>query len=352
MQRNKKRYSKNFIPTPIEVEREKKKEKTRIHVINYDEKRYDDKETLNISEALAAVNKSNMTWIKISGPQDANLVENLGNFFNLHPLLLEDLSEIGQRPKIEEFGEYVLIIARRLYYDEIEKELKDFQISIIMGELFLISFQEQKDDIFDTIIDRIFKAKGKIRQMGVDYLMYKILDTIVDSYFIVLETLSAKIEIIEDSLIKMPSHENVQSIHNFKRDVLYLHKSIWPLREIINSISRIELPYIKESSHIYFRDVQNHIIQIIDTIDIYRELLNNMFEIYLSSVSNRLNQIMKILTIISTIFIPLSFLASLYGMNFRYMPELQSPIGYYVVVFIMIFIGIFMLIYFKKKHWF
>jgi magnesium transporter len=193
MHRNKKRYSKKVIPKPIGAEKEKREEKTKIHVINYDEKTFDDKETLNINEALSAVNKSNMTWIKISGIQDARIVESLGNFFNLHPLLLEDLSEIGQRPKIEEFGEYVLIVARRLYYDEIENELKDFQISIIMGDLFLISFQEQEDDIFNTIIDRIVKAKGRIRQMGVDYLIYRILDAIVDSYFVLLENLSKKL---------------------------------------------------------------------------------------------------------------------------------------------------------------
>ena len=352
MHRNKKRYSKKVIPTPIGAEKEKREEKTKIHVINYDEKTFDDKETLNINEALSAVNKSNMTWIKISGIQDASIVESLGNFFNLHPLLLEDLSEIGQRPKIEEFGEYVLIVARRLYYDEIENELKDFQISIIMGDLFLISFQEQEDDIFNTILDRIVKSKGRIRQMGVDYLIYRILDAIVDSYFVLLEKLSKKIDIVEEILLTSSSQENIRSINNLKHDVLYLHKSFWPLREIINSISRLELPYIKESTHIYFRDVQNHIIQIIDSIDLFREMLSGMYEIYMTSVSNRLNQIMKILTVISTIFIPLSFIASLYGMNFRYMPELYSPIGYYVVLVVMIFIGIFMLIYFKKKHWF
>ncbi|HEY0090351.1 MAG TPA: magnesium/cobalt transporter CorA, partial [Candidatus Lokiarchaeia archaeon] len=257
-----------------------------------------------------------------------------------------------QHPKIEEFGEYLLIVIRRLYYDKKDNELKDFQISVIVGDLFIITFQEQVDEIFDIILERIIKAKGKIRQTGSDYLVYRILDSIVDSYFVLLENLSKKIDLVEDLVIKEPSRENIQAIHTFKRDVLYLHKSIWPLREIVNSISRIELPYLKETNNIYFRDVQNHIIQIIDSIDIFREMLNGMFEIYLSSISNRLNQIMKILTIISTIFIPLSFIASLYGMNFRYMPELQSPIGYYIVVFVMIFIGLFMLIYFKKKDWF
>lgn len=352
MHRNKRRSTNKISQIPITIEREQREEKTKIQVINYDEKTLDDKETYDINEALAYVNKSNMTWIRILGMHNVDIVEKIGDFFKLHPLLLDDISEIGQRPKIEEFGEYLLIVIRRLYYDKKDNELKDFQISVIVGDLFIITFQEQVDEIFDIILERIIKAKGKIRQTGSDYLVYRILDSIVDSYFVLLENLSGRIDLVEDLVIKEPSRENIQAIHTFKRDVLYLHKSIWPLREIVNSISRIELPYLKETNNIYFRDVQNHIIQIIDSIDIFREMLNGMFEIYLSSISNRLNQIMKILTIISTIFIPLSFIASLYGMNFRYMPELQSPIGYYIVVFVMIFIGLFMLIYFKKKDWF
>jgi magnesium transporter len=329
----------------------KKEEAVKIHVINYDENSFDEHETLNIEEALKRVNKTNMTWIKISGVHDIKIVEKIGGFFNLHPLLLEDIMDIQQRPKCEEFGEYILIVAKRLYFEENENSLKDFQISFIIGDMFTISFQEQLDNIFDNILERITKAKGRVRQLGSDYLAYRLLDAIVDSYFIVLDNFTNRIETVEDLLVENPSHEITYDIHHIKRDVLFLHKSIWPLRDIINGLARAESPNIKQTTSIYFRDIQNHIIQIIDTIDTFREMLNGMFEIYLTSVSNKLNEIMKILTIISTIFIPLSFIASLYGMNFKYMPELYLPSGYYIILFVMMIIGFTMLLLFWRKRW-
>jgi magnesium transporter len=330
---------------------EKKEEPINIHIINYDEKSFDENETISIDNALSYVNKSNMTWIKISGVHDINIVERVGHFFNLHPLLLEDIMDIAQRPRIEEFEHYVLIVAKRLLFDDREKELKDFQISFIIGNNFVISFQEQADNIFESILERIRKAKGRVRQLGADYLAYRLLDSIVDSYFVILDELARKIENIEDNLLQNPSPEITREIHHLKRDVLYLHKSVWPLREIINGLERVESSYIKETTRIYFRDIHNHIVQIIDTIDTFREMLNGMFEIYLTSISNKLNEIMKILTIISTIFIPLSFIASLYGMNFKYMPELYLPTGYYITLIVMITIGITMLLLFWRKRW-
>ena len=323
----------------------------KIKVINYDENIFEEKDTKDIEDTLAFIDKSNMTWINITGLNDAKIIESMGNFFDLHPLLMEGILDVAQRPKTEEFGDYILIVVKRLLFDEYESEVNDFQISLIIGNNFVISFQEKEDDIFNPIIERISKGKGKIRQLGADYLAYCLLDVVVDNYFIIMQKITEKIEKVEDELLKNPEQQITHLIHKLKRDILFLHRSIWPLREIINKLERAESSYIKESTNIYFRDVQNHIVQIIDTIDLFRETLSGMFEIYLTSVSNRLNQIMKVLTIISTIFMPLSFIASLYGMNLKSMPEINWEWSYFFVILSMILISISMTIYFKKKKW-
>ncbi len=330
---------------------ENKEEQVKITVINYDENVFDQKDTKSIEETLTAIDKSNMTWIKITGLHDVDIVEKIGSFFNLHPLLLEDVLDIDQRPREEEFGEYILIVLKRLFFDEKEAEVREVQISIIVGEIFVISFQEQADEIFDSVVERLSKGKGRIRKLGSDYLAYVLLDTVVDNYFVVLDQLARKIEIVEDDVIANPSQALTHTIHKLKRNVLQIHKSIWPLREIVNNLERAESSYIKETTSIYFRDVQNHIIQILDTMDSFREMLSGMFESYLSSVSNKLNEIMKVLTIISTIFIPLGFIAGWYGMNFKYMPELSNPFGYYITMIITAFLGVLMVLYFHRKHW-
>lgn len=330
---------------------ELKQEFVKIKVINYDEHKFEEKDTKGIEDTLAFIDKSNMTWINITGLHDVKIIERIGEFFDLHPLLLEGVLDVEQRPKAEEFGEYILIAIKRLLFDEAEWEVNDFQISLIIGDNFVISFQEKEDDIFNPILEKISKGKGKVRNLGSDYLAYCLLDIVVDNYFIIMQKITEKIEEVEDDLLKNPDQQITHLIHKLKRDILYLHRSIWPLREIINKLERVDSPYIKESTSVYFRDVQNHIVQIIDTIDLFRETLSGMFEIYLTSVSNRLNQIMKVLTIISTIFIPLGFIASLYGMNFKYMPELNLEWSYYVVIFSMILIGISMVTLFKIKKW-
>jgi magnesium transporter len=230
-------------------------------------------------------------------------------------------------------------------------EIVTEQISLILGPNFVISFQEKKGTVFNPIRERIRNDKGRIRKMGSDYLAYSLLDLIVDNYFIIMEKLGEKIEFLEEEVVTHPTPETLQTIHHLKREMIFLRKGVWPLREVVSGLERGESSLIKESTRIYLRDVYDHTIQTIDTIETYRDMVSGMLDIYLSSISNRLNAVMKVLTIIATIFMPLTFLAGIYGMNFKYMPELTWKWGYPVLCLIMIGIGIFMLAYFKKKNW-
>ncbi len=230
-------------------------------------------------------------------------------------------------------------------------EILTEQVSLILGPNFVLSFQENVGDVFDQIRERIRSGKGKIRKMGADYLVYTLLDAIVDNYFIILEKIGEQIEFIEERLIINPASDTLNTIHKLKREMLFLRKSVWPLREVISGMERGESSLIKGTTKIYLRDVYDHNIQIIDTIETLRDMLSGMLDIYLTSISNRLNAVMKVLTIIATIFMPLTFLAGIYGMNFKYMPELEWKWGYPLILLIMSTIGISMLFYFKRKKW-
>jgi magnesium transporter len=239
-----------------------------------------------------------------------------------------------------------------LHYLDQSGEIEAEQVSLILGQNFLFSFQEgKKGDLFDPIRERIRNGKGRIRKMGADYLAYALIDAVVDHYFIILEKLGERIEVLEEALVAQPTTRTLHEIHNLKREMIFLRKAIWPLREVINSLARGESSLIQESTRVYLRDVYDHTIQVIDTIETFRDMVSGMLDIYLSSVSNRLNSVMKVLTIIATVFMPLTFLAGVYGMNFKHMPELEWRWGYPVIWAVMIAIGVFMLIYFRKKKW-
>jgi len=330
---------------------EKKTDKVRITIIDYDEANFEEKEIKTVEECFPFKNKPTVTWINIDGIHDIKIIEKIGKHFDLHPLILEDIVNTGQRPKIEDFGDYIFVVLKMLYYNEKEDEIQAEQVSLILGSNFVISFQEREGDVFNPIRERIRSGKGRIRKMGADYLAYALIDTIVDSYFIILEKLGEKIESTEEELVTNPTPETLQAIHHLKREMIFLRKSVWPLREVVNRLERGESTLIHESTGIYLRDVYDHTIQVIDAIETSRDMLSGMLDIYLSSVSNRMNQIMKVLTIIATIFMPLTFIAGIYGMNFEFMPELAWPWGYPLVLLVMVVIGISMLIYFRRKKW-
>jgi len=330
---------------------EKKADTPKITVMDYDEAHFQEKEIKTIEECFLFKDKPTVTWINIDGLHQVEILEKLGECYGLHPLVLEDILNTDQRPKMEDYGEYLYIVLRMLNYNDKSSEIESEQISLVLGPNFVFSFQEREGDTFNPIRDRIRNSKGRIRKMGADHLAYTLLDSIIDNYFIILEKLGEKIEFLEEEVVTQPGPETLQTIHHLKREMIFLRKGVWPLREVISGLERGESSLIKESTGIYLRDVYDHTIQTIDTIETYRDMVSGMLDIYLSSISNRLNAVMKVLTIIATIFMPLTFLAGIYGMNFKYMPELEWRWGYPVVWFAVVLISVSMLIYFKRKRW-
>jgi magnesium transporter len=330
---------------------EKRSEKVKLSVINYDGSNFQEKEVRSVGEALSIRKKSSVTWLNIDGVHQPEIIEQVGKIFGVHPLLLEDIANTGQRPKMEDFDDYIFVVLRMLRFDEKENQTKTEQISMVFGADFVVSFQEREGDVFDIIRERLRNNKGRIRKMGADYLAYSLIDAIVDNYFMVLEKLGEAIEEIEDKLVTEPRSETLQTIHDLKRETVFLRKSVWPLREVISRLERSESPLISKSTFVYLRDVYDHTIQVMDSVDTFRDTLSGMLDIYLSSVSNRMNEVMKVLTVIATIFIPLTFIAGIYGMNFKVMPELDQPWGYPAVLILMLTIAVVMLIYFRRKKW-
>ena len=330
---------------------QRKLESARITVIDYDQQEFQEKQIGTIEECFEYKTKSTATWINIDGLHDVEIIEKIGTHYDIHPLVLEDILHTGQRPKFEESDKYIFVVLMMLRFDDETQTVQSEQVSFVLGENFLISFQENVGDVFEQIRDRLRNAKGRIRKMGPDYLMYALLDAIVDGYFSILEKLGDKIEVLEEELVVKPTEKTLRQIHFLKREMIFLRKSVWPLRELISSLERSESKLIAESTQAYFRDVYDHTIQVIDTVESFRDMVAGMLDLYLSSLSNRMNEVMKVLTIIATIFIPLTFIAGVYGMNFEYMPELKWKLGYYAVWLIMTIITLGMIYYFKKKKW-
>lgn len=331
---------------------EKRTGVTKITIIDYDETHLQERELGKIDECIPYKDSTTIKWINIEGISNIETLEQFGNCFGLHPLVLEDILNTDQRPKIEDYGEYMYIVLKMLYSDEKTNGIITEQISMILGNNFVISFQEGiKGDVFNALRERMRNEKSRIRKMGSDYLAYALIDSIVDTYFIILEKLGEKIEFIEEELVSNPTPKTLQAFHNLKREMIFLRKSVWPLREVISAMERGESPLFKGTTRIYLRDVYDHTIQVIDAIETFRDILSGMLDIYLSSISNRINEVMKVLTIIATIFMPLTFLAGVYGMNFKYMPELEWQWGYPLILLVMVFIGVSMVFYFKRKKW-
>lgn len=330
---------------------EKMAENIRITYLDYDEKDMIEKQVSKIEECFPFKSTPTVTWINIDGLHEIETIEKLGKEFDLHPLMLEDILHTEQRPKIEDFEKYLFIVLRMLSYNSETQAVESEQLSIVLGPNYVISFQERVGDIFDPIRERIRNAKGRIRKMGPDYLCYSLVDAIVDNYFTILEKVGEKIESMEEELVSEPTENILQQIHSMKREMISLRRSVWPLRELISGLQRSESALIQESTGIYLRDVYDHTIQVIDTVESFRDMVSGMLDIYLSSISNKMNAVMKVLTIIATIFIPLTFIAGIYGMNFENMPELKLWWAYPLVWIVMIAVAAVMLVYFRKKKW-
>ena len=296
-------------------------------------------------------------WVNIDGIQNTELIGKIGNVFNIHPLTQEDILNTMHRPKAEDHSEYIFLVVKMLSYNEDENLIKLEHVSLIIGKDFVLSFQEDTIDEFNNTRESIRQNKGKIRELGVDYLAYRLLDFIIDNYFGVVEAVGDRIEDIEDELLGKPTQNTLEKIYKLKNDMIHVRRAIWPLREALSSLEKIESGIIKKTTNPYIRDLYDHIVQLIDTTENYREMISGMMDIYLSSISNRLNEVMKLLTIISTIFIPLNFIAGVYGMNFNTsksplnMPELNWYFGYPAVLLVMFIVAFGLFMYFKRKKW-
>jgi len=329
----------------------KRDEKTKITIVDYNEEQFQEKEAKTVKECFPYKDKPTVTWINIDGVHEVKIIEELGKNYNFHSLILEDIVDTDQRPKIKDFGDYIFIILKMHYYDKENNEIKIEQVSLIFGKNYVISFQEREGDVFDSIRERIRNNIGRIRKAGADYLIYALMDAIIDNYFTILEKLGEETEDLEAKVIKNPIPANLQIIYRLKSELIFLRKSVWPLREVISILEKGESALIDKSTNIYLRDIYGHTIQVMDTVETLRDVISGTLDVYLSSVSNRMNEIMKVLTIIATIFIPLTFVVGIYGMNFQYMPELKWVWSYPVVLLGMLIIGIIMVFYFRRKKW-
>ncbi len=328
-----------------------REEPLRICVFEYSEDHLEEYTNITVEEALSYHRQGSFLWINMDGVHHVDAVQQICTHFGIHPLTIEDILSTEQRPKLEDSETYIYMVLKMLEFDPIKGNVTAEQISMILGENFVISFQERPGDTFEQVRNRLRQGKGRIRKSGADYLMYTLIDTIIDYYYVILENFGDKLETIEEDLLVDASSRTLTSLYNLKREMVSVRRSIWPLREVINRLERDELKLIKKETRIFLRDVYDHTIQVIDTVETYRDVLSSMVDLYQSTIGNKMNAVMKVLTIISTIFIPLTFVAGLYGMNFEYMPELNWRYGYFTVLGIMFLMSLMMIYLFKKKKW-
>lgn len=329
---------------------EQKVEQARVTAVDYNESHYSKRQIDNVADLAMVKDTQTITWVTVAGLHDVAVIEAIGQFFGIHPLLLEDILNTDQRPKLEQYDNYVYLILKALALGE-NGRIQTEQISIVLGKTFVLTFEEQEDDTFQTLRQRLENEQSRIRRQKADYLAYSLLDVIVDNYFLILEDLGERIEDVEDALITDANRDALEEIQHLKREMLYLRRSVWPLREVVGALQRGESDLFDPGTHIYLRDVYEHTIQVIDTVETYRDIVSGLLDIYLSGLSNKLNEVMKVLTVISTIFIPITFVTSLYGMNFVNMPELYWRWGYWAVWGVVLVTAVSMIIYFRHKKW-
>ena len=330
---------------------ERKQDRTHVTVMDYAVDRLTEDQPRDIETVFPLKEEPSTTWINVDGVHDMALIEKLGHHFMIHPLTLEDTVNTTHRPKLEEFDAYLYVVLKMLDYDAEREKIRSEQVSLMIGPNFLISFQEQEGDVFNAVRERIRKGRGRIRQGGSDYLAYALIDCVVDHYFLVLEQLGERIESLESQLYENSGPDLLHDIFRLKQEMIYLRKQVWPLREPLSHILKIDSSLIKDASRVFFADVYDHLVQGIDVIESLRDVLSGLQDLHISITGHRMNEIMKVLTIIATIFIPITFVAGIYGMNFEVMPELKWRWGYFAVwgFFGAIIAG--MLVYFKRRRW-
>lgn len=330
---------------------EQRTEKVHFWIIDYSSDALEETDLQRIKDIEKYKTGETVSWINIEGLHDTAVIAELGKIFSLHPLLLEDVVNTQQRPKVESFEEHLFIVLKMLSYDSMSASVISEQVSLVLGDTYVLSFQEKEGDVFNPVRARLRHGKGRIRTSGPDYLFYALIDAVVDHYYVVLEKFGDRLERLEEEIFLNATNLTLRDIQETKLELIHLHKAVAPMREVAATMLRDDSPVIAESTQVFLRDLYDHTIQSIEIVDSQRDTSSGLLEIYLSIVSNRMNEVMKVLTIIATIFIPLTFIAGIYGMNFEYMPELAKPWAYPAVMILMLLIAVVMLIYFRKKKW-
>jgi magnesium transporter len=337
-----------YIGPEIEV-------KTSIHKIQYNQNFYEDHEVKTLSDCAPKTNFPNaVNWLNVDGIHETGVIEKIGQLYNLHPLLLEDIVNTEHKPKLEVFDDGHLFLTLKMLHVQSESplDITSEHVSFVLGNNFLLSFQEERsEDIFSPVLNRLQASVGKTRRNGADYLLFALMDVIVDNYFVVLEKFGEHLEAIEDQVISGTTHLALTDLYALKRELSWSRRSVWPLRDMVNQLIREDNQLISKEAIPYFRDLYDHTMQVIDTIESYRELVASLADVHLSTISNRMNSVMKTLTIFSAIFMPLTFIVGVYGMNFKYMPELETRYGYFAIWGAMIFITLGMVVYFRRRKW-
>jgi magnesium transporter len=338
-------------PGTLEYLGERKTERVRITALSMVGDRCEERELASGEEALAYRDAPGVTWIHVQGLHEPALLQQLGTVFGLHPLTLEDVVSTQQRPKLDDYQDYLYIVLRALDYDTAAGQVQGEQVSLVLGPRFVLSLQETNAPLFRAVRERLRKTTGRLRASGADYLAYALLDSVVDGYFDILESVSQRIEGLEDELVESPGSFVLQSAHALRREMILLRKAVWPLREVVSSLERGESRLIRPGTRVFLRDIYDHTVQVIEAVESFRDMLSGLQDLYLSTVSHRMNEVMKILTILATIFVPLTFLAGVYGMNFIHFPELKWRWGYFGFWLVSGTIAVAMLAYFRRKKW-
>ena len=330
---------------------ERRIETARITLIDYDAQRMDERQVARIEETYPFRDTATGTWINIDGLHDMAPIQAIGEHFGIHPLTLEDIVNTAQRPKFEAFDDYLYIVLKMLSLDADSGDVHAEQVSLVLGRNVLFSFQEKPGDVFETVRDRLRRGKGRIRHTGCDYLAYALVDAVVDHYYITLEQIAERAETIEQALLEAPDEAMMHQLHHLKHELIVFRKQIWPLRELLAALIRGESGLIEDGTVVFLRDVYDHAVQVMDTVESLRDVLSGLLDLYLSTLSNRMNEVMKVLTIIATLFIPLTFMAGIYGMNFRHMPELEWRWGYTGFWVLIVIVAAAMVLFFRKRKW-
>lgn len=326
--------------------------KAGITLIDYNSTSFTERAAVSVDDLLPYRDNPNVTWINVDGVSNTKILEALGTSFNLHPLTVEDLANTQQRPKLEEYDDYLFVVLKMIRYNDQLNDIDVEQVSLVLANNWILSFQENIDgDVFEAVRERIRLGRGRIRKSQNDYLLYALIDAIVDHYFVILEKIGDRVEALEDTLIANPKPSDLEKLYKLKGQIYQLRRAIWPLRDVLSTLGKKDSGLLNDSTLIYIRDVYDHTVQVLESVEMTRDILSELLDIYLSSVSYRMNSIMKVLTIITTIFMPLSFIAGVYGMNFEHMPELKWAYGYPAVLTLMAFVTFAMLYAFRRVKW-